>query len=130
MKKLIRLLLALTYVFGLAACSGSKDQDNKETQNCMQVWSMGADYQANIEQSNAYRALWSSLEWAEDADPSRYNYIFFDGKVSVYYDSLDGVFYDMTNNKHAYLSEETNNEIINSIKDLTFVRSTGDLIID
>ena len=126
------LLLALMYVFGLAACSGSKDQDNKETQNCIKVWSMGADYQANVEQSNAYRALWNSLEWEEDADPNRYpnryNYIFFDGQVSVYYDSLDGVFYDMTNNKHANLPKETNDAIINSIKDLTFVRSNGDLI--
>ena len=89
---------------------------------------MGADYQANAEQSNAYRALWNSLEWKEDANPSSYNYIFYDGQVSIYYNSLDGVFYDVTNNKHANLPKETNDQIRNSFKDLTFVRSNGDVL--
>ena len=128
MKKLLALVLVLACVFGLVACSGSKDQDNKETPNCIKVWSMGADYQANAEQSNAYRALWNSLEWKEDANPSSYNYIFYDGQVSIYYNSLDGVFYDVTNNKHANLPKETNDQIRNSFKDLTFVRSNGDVL--
>ena len=128
MKKLIAFVLTLICVIGLCACNDNKNQSNGESDDCIKVWSMGGDYKANTEQSNAYRAIWENLEWEEGADPNRYNYIFFDGDTSIYYDSGDGIFYDMTNKKHATLSEEINTEVKNSIKNLTFVKSHGDVV--
>ena len=127
--KYLSVFLSFLLIISLVGCNGGENQHgNEESNQCITVWSMGANYEANIEQSNAYRALWNSLEWEENADPSRYNYVFFDSNISIYYDSGTGIFYDMTNKKHATLSEETNAEVRNSIKDLTFVRSNGDVI--
>ena len=115
-------------MIGLCACNDNKNQSNGKSDDCIKVWSMGADYKANTEQSNAYRAIWENLEWEEGADPNIYNYIFFDGDTSIYYFSGDGIFYDMTNEKHATLSEEINTEVKNSIKNLTLVKSHGDVV--
>ena len=123
MKKFMAWTLALICVLGFVVFRVSK---NEAAKDCIEVQAMGADYRANTKQSNAYRALWNSLAWEENADPSMYDYIFLDGQVSIYYCSVDGIFYDMTNNKHVILSKEINDEVINSIKDLRFIRSTGD----
>ena len=127
--KYLSLFLSFILVFSLVSCSDAENQYDYETSNeCIKVCSMGADYEANIEQSNVYRAIWNSLNWKEDANLSSYDYMFFDGPVTIYYYSLDGIFYDMTNNKHAILSEEINEEVRNSIKNLTFIQSQGDVI--
>ena len=129
MKKLIALVLVLVYALGLVSCNNSKNQSgNEESNDCIKVWSMGADYEADTEQSNTYRIIWGNLDWTEGADPTRYNYIFFDGDTSIYYDSGEGIFYDMTNKRHATLSEEMNTEVRNSINNLTFIQSHGDVV--
>lgn len=102
--------------------------NNKQSNQCIKVWSMGADYEANTKQSNAYRDIWNSLKWEEKDKLSSYDYIFYDGDISIYYDSVSGIFYDMTNNRSATLSEKTNDEVKNSFKNLTFIRSNGDIV--
>ena len=131
MKKLMALILALICVLGFVIFRVSK---NEKAKNCIEVQAMGADYRANAKQSNAYRVLWNSLEWEDNADYRGYDYIFIDrsidsqGTIYYYYDSFEGIFYDITNNKHANLPKEIKDEMINSLKDLTFVRGTGCVI--
>lgn len=127
--KYVSVLLSFIFICSLVSCGGDDYRYDKEGSNeCIRVWSMGADYEANIEQSNEFRTIWNSLKWKENADPSRYNYMFFDGNISIYYDSGNGIFYDITNNKHAILSDEINAKVISIIKELTLIQSKGDVI--
>ena len=127
--KYLSFFLSILMLFSFVGCSEvNRSNVEDESDECIMVWSMGADYEATIEQSESYRAIWNSLEWKEEADPNRYNYIFIDGDLSIYYDSGTGIFYDMTNNKHAILSEEINDDVRSSIKDLTFIKSHGDVM--
>ena len=126
--KYLSVFLSVLLLFSLVSCSDAEPRyDYKNSNEGIKVWSMGADYEADIEQSNAYRAIWDSLEWEKNGALNSYNFMFFDGQLTIYYDSIDGIFYDMTNNQYAILSEETNKEVRNSIKDLTFIQSHGDV---
>lgn len=121
----LSLLLTLSFI----GCNNIEDQTiYKESNNLIQVMAMGADYEASVEQSNAYRTLWNSLEWEENSNWKSYDYIFIDGDITIYYDSRGAGFYDITNGKHVILSEETNYAVKNSIKDLSFIKSNGDCI--
>jgi hypothetical protein len=131
MKKVLSILFMFVMLFSLISCNNYTGNDDRKieyhySKDCIVVIAMGATFEANLEQSNRYRDIWNSLEWKENAQMSSYDYVFEDGHIWYYYFSLDGIFYDVSNDRYTILSEMLKAEINDSFDNLTFVASCGD----
>ena len=107
MKKLIALIISLICVFTLSCCTDNTDKEYKlpQDQFCYSIEN-SQTVELKTKDKKYIIDLLNEASWVNDAHNCGYNFFFYTQEQELTYQSTCGAFYDITNRKSTFVSEE------------------------
>ncbi len=107
MKKLIALILSLIFVLALSGCTDNTNRTYKlpDDQFCYSIEN-SQTVELKRKDKNYIVDLLNEASWLNDGHNCGYNFYFYTQEQELTYQSTCGAFYDITNGKCTFVSEE------------------------